>query len=156
METTASSTADDEPRQLSFAPRKVLVERRSDGTLVLRSPIEFVDPEWTILDFFPIWAERAPNRVFLAQRDGGTAWRTISFAAMWQQVQSVATGLTELGAKPGDKLAILSGNSIENAVVYFAAMLAKIVVAPNSPNYSLLPGGLSRLKDVAEILWLGS
>jgi feruloyl-CoA synthase len=152
METAASRPADDKPRQLGFAPREVLVEKRSDGTLVLRSPIEFVDPEWTILDFFPIWAERAPNRVFLAQRDGGMAWRTISFATMWQQAQSVAQGMTELGAKPGDKLAILSGNSIENAVIYFAAMLAKIVVAPISPNYSLLPGGLSRLRDIMEIL----
>lgn len=73
METAASRPADDKPRQLGFAPREVLVEKRSDGTLVLRSPIEFVYPEWTILDFFPIWAERAPNRVFLAQRDGGMA-----------------------------------------------------------------------------------
>ena len=56
---------------LRFAPRKVLIEKRPGGTLVLRSPIEFETPNWSILDFIPEWAEKAPQRAFLAQRGKG-------------------------------------------------------------------------------------
>src|ERR1700722_13934642 len=51
-----------------FAPREVEIEKRSDGTLVLRSRIVLETPHWSILDFIPEWAETAPHRVFLAQR----------------------------------------------------------------------------------------
>src|SRR5437899_11897563 len=49
-------------------------------------------------------------------------------------------------------LAVLSGNSIENAVISFAAMAIGVILAPISPNYTLMPGGLARLKDIAETL----
>lgn len=49
-------------------------------------------------------------------------------------------------------MAILSGNSIEHAVIMFAAMSAGLVVAPISPNYSLMPGGLARLQDISTLL----
>jgi feruloyl-CoA synthase len=60
--------------------------------------------------------------------------------------------MIDLGAKRGDRLAILSGNSIEQAIVMFAAMSVGVVVAPISPNYSLMPGGLARLQDIATLL----
>ncbi|MGY4617735.1 feruloyl-CoA synthase [Bradyrhizobium sp. USDA 4472] len=135
-----------------FAPREVGIETRSDGTLVLRSPIEFETPQWSILDFIPEWAEKAPQRVFLAQRGRDGEWQKISYAELWQRVQSVGQAMINLGAKRGDKLAILSGNSIEHALVMFAAMSIGVVAAPISPNYSLMPGGLARLQDIATLL----
>ena len=47
---------------------------------------------------------------------------------------------------------ILSGNSIEHAVINFAAMSLGVVVAPVSPNYTLMPGGLTRLREIADLL----
>lgn len=135
-----------------FAPREVGIEKRSDGTLVLRSPIEFEAPQWSILDFIPEWAEKAPQRVFLAQRGRDGEWQKMSYAELWQRVQSVGQAMIDLGAKRGDKLAILSGNSIEHAIVMFAAMSVDVVAAPISPNYSLMPGGLARLQDIATLL----
>lgn len=135
-----------------FAPRVVDIEKRDDGTLILRSPIAFANPEWTILDFLPAWAEKAPERTFLAQRGGDGAWEKVSYAEMWKRVQSVGQSLLDQGARGGDKLAILSGNSIEHAVIMFAAMSVGLVVAPISPNYSILPGGLARLQDISQVL----
>lgn len=134
-----------------FAPREVDVETRDDGTLVLTSPIGFKKPNWTVLDFLPAWAEQAPQRTFLAQRGDGT-WEKVSYAEMWARVQAVGQALLYQGAQRGDKLAILSGNSIEHAVVMFAAMSIGLVVAPISPNYSLMPGGLARLQDISTLL----
>jgi feruloyl-CoA synthase len=145
----SASQIPDGPR---FAPREINVERRTDGTLVLRSPIAFEKPEWTILDFLPDWAEKTPTRTFLAQRGADRKWQTISYADMWARVQAVGQALLDQGAQRGDKLAILSGNTIEHAIVMFAAMSAGLVVAPISANYSLMPGGLARLQDISTLL----
>jgi len=135
-----------------FVPREIRIEKRPDGTLVLRSPIQLETPQWSILDLIPEWAEKAPQRVFLAQRGRDGAWQKITYAELWQRVQSVGQAMIDLGARRGDKLAILSGNSIEHAIVMFAAMSVGVIVAPISPNYSLMPGGLARLQDIATLL----
>lgn len=135
-----------------LAPREVAVDRSPDGTLLLRSPIPMAAPDWTIVDFLPYWAEKAPERVFLAQRNAVGAWDTITYGQAWPRVLAVAEGLVELGAQAGDTLAILSGNAIEHALITFAAMAIGVVVAPISPNYTLMPGGLARLAEIADLL----
>lgn len=135
-----------------FAPKEVSLQRRSDGTLILSSPIVLGECDWRITDFLPRWAKAAPNRIFLAQRNPDGGWDEITYSQAWSLVQAVGQSLIEMDAKPSDSLAILSGNSIENAVMSFAAMSIGIVFAPISPNYTLMPGGLARLKDIAEVL----
>ena len=137
---------------LTFAPREISVERRSDGALILSSPISFEECDWRVTDFLPTWANSVPDRIFLAQRNENGGWDEITYGEAWLQVQAVGQSLVEMGAKPADKLAVLSGNSIENAVISFAAMSIGVILAPISPNYTLMPGGLARLKDIAEAL----
>jgi feruloyl-CoA synthase len=139
-------------KALTFAPRELSVERRTDGTLILSSPLELGDCDWRITDFLPTWANSAPDRIFLAQRNADGGWDEITYSEAWSQVQAVGQSLIDMGAKPADKLAILSGNSIENGVISFAAMSIGVILAPISPNYTLMPGGLARLKDIAEAL----
>ncbi|SCB08888.1 feruloyl-CoA synthase [Bradyrhizobium shewense] len=139
-------------KALTFAPREVSIERRPDGALILSSPLEWKPCDWRITDFLPNWASATPDRIFLAQRNAKGGWDEITYSEAWSQVQAVGQSLLDLGAKPADKLAILSGNSIENAVVSFAAMSIGVILASISPNYTLMPGGLARLKDIAEVL----
>src|SRR5438477_11465258 len=139
-------------KALTFAPRELSIERRSDGTLILRSPVELGRCDWRITDFLPIWANSVPDRIFLAQRNANGEWDEITYSKTWLQVQAVGHSLLDMGAKPADKLAILSGNSIENAVISFAAMSIGVILAPISPNYTLMPSGLARLKDIADAL----
>ncbi|UPJ46470.1 AMP-binding protein [Bradyrhizobium sp. 200] len=139
-------------KPLTFAPRALSIERRADGTLMLSSPLELGNCDWRITDFLPTWANSVPDRIFLAQRNAKGGWDEITYREAWLQVQAVGQSLVDMGAKPADKLAILSGNSIENAVISFAAMSIGVILAPISPNYTLMPGGLARLKDIAEAL----
>jgi feruloyl-CoA synthase len=139
-------------KALTFAARELSIERRTDGTLVLSSPLELGKCDWRITDFLPSWAGSVPDRIFLAQRNANGGWDEITYSEAWLQVQAVGQSLIDMGAKPADKLAILSGNSIENAVISFAAMSIGVILAPISPNYTLMPGGLARLKDIAEAL----
>src|SRR5437763_4872077 len=139
-------------KPLTFAPRELSIERRTDGTLILSSPLGLGNCDWRITDFLPTWANSVPDRVFLAQRNAKGEWDELTYSQAWLQVQAVGQSLIDMGAKRADKLAILSGNSIENAVMSFAAMSIGVILAPISPNYTLMPGGLARLKDVAEAL----
>jgi feruloyl-CoA synthase len=139
-------------KALTFAPRELSIERRIDGTLILSSPLELGKCDWRITDFLPNWAKSVPDRIFLAQRNAKGGWDEITYREAWLQVQAVGQSLIDMGAKPAENLAILSGNSIENAVISFAAMSIGVVLAPISPNYTLMPGGLARLKDIAETL----
>jgi feruloyl-CoA synthase len=139
-------------KPLTFAPRELSVERRADGTLILRSPLELGPCDWRVTDFLPRWASAAPDRIFLAQRNAKGEWDEITYSEAWWQVQAVGQSLIDMGAKPADRLAVLSGNSIENAVISFAAMSIGVILAPISPNYTLMPGGLARLKDIAQVL----
>src|SRR3954470_24352098 len=139
-------------KALTFAARELSIERRTDGTLVLSSPLELGKCDWRITDFLPSWAHSAPDRIFLAQRNTKGGWDEITYGEGWSQVQAVGQSLIDMGAKPADRLAVLSGNSIENAVISFAAMSMGVILAPISPNYTLMPGGLARLKDIAQVL----
>ncbi len=61
--------------------------------------------------------KRRSNRIFLAQRNASRGWDEITYSEAWSQVQAVGQSLIDMGAKPADRLAVLSGNSIENAVI---------------------------------------
>lgn len=52
----------------------------------------------------------------------GRAWRSISYAAMHEQIRSAAKALLELGVGPGDKVGIFSPNRPEWAIADFAIM----------------------------------
>jgi feruloyl-CoA synthase len=128
------------------------VTRREDGTLTLRSRIALEEMSGTICSYLPHWAREAPDRMFLAQRTNDNVWRRISYGEFWSRVRSVGQALLDRGGVAGDTLAILSGNSIENAVMQFGAMSGGLQVAPISPSYSLLPGGLSRIEEIGKVL----
>jgi feruloyl-CoA synthase len=128
------------------------VTRREGGTLILKSRIKLGEMCGTICSYLPHWAREAPDRMFLAQRTSDNVWQQISYGEFWSRVRSVGQALLDRGGVAGDTLAILSGNSIENAVVQFGAMSVGLQVAPISPSYSLLPGGLSRTEEIGKFL----
>jgi feruloyl-CoA synthase len=139
-------------RENAYAPREVLVEELSSGAIVLRSPLVFVEGEPTICNYLPRWANDAPDRIFLGERDKGGGWNTITYGAAWDTVIRLGTGLSHLGARPGSRVALLSGNSIDHALLTLATMSIGAIAVPISPNYSLLDGGLARLTEIAEII----
>jgi feruloyl-CoA synthase len=66
-----------------------------------------------------------------------------------QQGESVAAALLELRLGPQRPLMMLSGNSIEQAVLLLAAEYAGVPVAPVSPAYCAAAPTYTRLKGVA-------
>ena len=60
-------------RAISFGNPAVTVERRDDGTIYLRPKAKLRDYPVRITDRLHHWAEAAPERVFMAERDAPAA-----------------------------------------------------------------------------------
>ena len=56
--------------KLTFGPPDVIVERRPDGALLARSPHPLGAYPRAVTDWLDHWAGVAPDRVFLAEREG--------------------------------------------------------------------------------------
>jgi feruloyl-CoA synthase len=118
-----------------------------DGTLVLASPPAPAVPQNGFADFAAYWAQRRGTAPAFSERDAQGAWRTISWGELWNQVRVVAAALLHLGLGPQRPLMLLSGNSIEQALLLLAAEYAGVPTAPVSPAYSQVSRDFARLKD---------
>src|SRR5687767_434528 len=133
---TSSATAPLRPVRLG--PADVLLDRRADGTLLLRSPHPLENYPDKLTERLEHWAQAAPERIFLAQRNAAAGWRTLSYTQTLAQVRAIAQALLERDLSPERPIAILSGNDVEHALLALAAMLVGIPYAPISVPYSLM------------------
>jgi feruloyl-CoA synthase len=142
-------------RPVSLGPPDVVVERRSDGAIVLRSPHPLPAYPQKLTERLVHWAKATPDCVFLAQRDASGAWRTLNYADALTKVRAIAAALLARGLSPERPIAILSGNDIEHALIGLAAMHVGIPYAPISVPYSLLSKDFGKLKTIIEVLQPG-
>jgi len=136
---------------INFAPARVEVEKLDDGAFIIRSPDSLKPYSRCLGDLLVHWAERIPNRTFLAQRDGD-GWRRVTWAETLDKVESIAQSLLDRGLNKNRPVMILSDNSIDHALLALAAMYVGIPVAPISPAYSLVSQDHSKLKYIADLL----
>jgi feruloyl-CoA synthase len=139
-------------RSVKLGPADVVVERRSDGAIVMRSPHPLPALPRNLTQRLVHWAHAAPDRVFLAQRDAAGGWRTISYAQALDAVRALAAALLTRDLSPERPIAILSGNDIEHALLGLAAMHVGIPYAPISVPYSMLSQDFGKLKTIIDIL----
>ncbi len=142
-------------RPVQLGSADVLVERRADGAILMRSPLALEPYPQSLTERLAHWAAAAPERVFLAQRDRAGAWRTLTYAATFAAVRAIAAALLQRDLSPDRPIAILSGNDIEHALLGLAAMHVGIPYAPISVPYSLVSQDFKKLKTIIDILTPG-
>ena len=138
-----------------LGPYAGVAERRADGCWLLRSvdPLRSYPRRFT--EYLARWARERPDAVWLAQRDGHGEWRKLSYSAAYEQIQRIAASLLQRQLGAERPLAILSGNSIEHALLTFAAMHIGVPVAPISPAYSLVDPEAKRVRHAISLLTPG-
>ncbi len=152
---TATATAGDKPpfRKMNWLPRDIAIERRPDGSMVLQSRIPLQPYAAHIPALVAKWAAARPDVTWIAQRKGADRqWRRISYAEGKASIDSLTQALLDLSVPAGRPLAILSGNSLEHALMTQAAMQARLPVAPFSPSYSLLSQDHAKLKYLFKLV----
>lgn len=142
-------------RAISFGTPAVNVERRPDGTIYLRPKVPLGDYPVRITDRLHHWAEAEPNRVFMAERNKSGGWREITYAELLVSSRHIASALLTRGLSAERPVVILSGNSIDHALIAFGAFYAGIPFCPVSPAYSLVSKDYGKLNYVIGLLTPG-
>ncbi len=135
----------------TFAPPDIALERRDDGSIVLRSRRPPSDTERSISAVLTRRAAEHPDRPLAAQRDAEDRWITLSYGEAERRARGLARAFTQLGLAPGRPLMILSGNSLEHLLVSLGAYAAQVPVMPISVAYSLMSADHARIKAIAEL-----
>ena len=142
-------------RAISFGDPAVNIDRRDDGTIYLRPKIALGDYPLRLTDRLHHWAKVEPNRIFMAERAGGRGWRQITYAELLTSSRHIASGLLARGLSADKPIVILSGNSIDHALVAFGALYAGIPFCPVSPAYSLVSRDYAKLSYLMKLLTPG-
>ena len=134
--------------ETDFAPASVEREALAGGGWRLWNPEPLQPYPDHLIDCLRSAAGAAPDRVFLAQRDGAGGWRELTFGAAARLAANIAQALIDRGHGPDRPLAILSDNSIEFGLVKLGAMHVGIPVLPISSAYSLMSSDHAKLRGV--------
>ena len=139
-------------RPIAYARPRIVCEPGRNGALHCRSsePLAPCDP--SLARLFRAAVERNPAGLFLAERDGGGAWRKLTYAAARPLVDALAQSLIERGLSAERPVMILSANGIDHALLTLAGHTAGIPVAPISVAYSLQSQDHAKLKHIAALV----
>jgi feruloyl-CoA synthase len=143
--------ADAPIRDPRYAPRRVEVDHRADGSIIIANPTPYSTRFQTTNAALDFWASEDPNRVWLAERSG-EGWRRLTYGEARDRVAPLAGALKGLGLGPGKPLLILAGNGIDHALIAYAAMRIGAAIAPVSPQYGQKGAEPSRLAYAVELV----
>ncbi|HEY8336172.1 MAG TPA: feruloyl-CoA synthase [Tardiphaga sp.] len=142
-------------RPISFGDTTVTIERRGDGTIYLRPTNPLGDYPTRLTDYLHHWAKEAPDRVFMAERNASGGWREIRYEEMLQITRHIASALLTRGLSADRPIVILSGNSVDHALLAFGALYAGVPYVPVSPAYSLVSKDFGKLSYLMKLLTPG-
>jgi feruloyl-CoA synthase len=133
------STCEGRARSPRILPADAVVSRDDRGRLRVRSPHALGAFPRTLTARLVYWADRAPDRTFLAVRKSAAdPWETLTYRTTLERTRSVAQALLDRKLSADRPLVILSGNGLEHAVLALAALHVGVPYAPIAPSYSLL------------------
>lgn len=93
-------------------------------------------------------ADTHPDRDFFCEKDESGGWRRVSYADVRRAADAIGQALLNNGHGPDRPAAILSDNSINQALFTFGALTVGVPVMPVSPAYSLMSSDHEKLKGV--------
>jgi feruloyl-CoA synthase len=139
-------------RKLEFAPVNIALTARKDGAqlLINRQPLAPL-PVQQIGEYLRLHARNRPEQVFLAEpaADEGN-WHTLSYAQALDKVNALSQWLLNQSLPAEQPVFILSENSINQALLQFAAMQVGIPVMPLSAAYSLMSKTCGKIADLTQ------
>jgi len=141
-------------RPIHFAPAAVERTLATDGSIRLRSPAPLGRYEPSLAKLFRAAVETAPTGLFLAER-AGDGWRKLAYEQARRTIDALAAALLARGLSTARPVMILSGSSVDHALLMLAGFTAGIPVAPISVAYSLQSQDHVKLKHIASLLASG-
>ena len=143
-------------RKARFWQPEIRVDRRSDGTILVRQAGDLPAFPPRLTDRLVHYAKTTPDTLFLADRNGaGEDWRTVTYSEALDRVRRIGEALCTFDLSLDHPLLILSGNDIEHALLGLAAQYVGVPYASVSPAYSLVSTDYGKLRGIVDRLQPG-
>jgi feruloyl-CoA synthase len=126
-------------------------EPSPDGTLRVRNATPLGAYPGRVTERLRHWAEVAPDRVFLASRDG-EGWRNVTYREAFNAACAIGQALLDRGLSVARPVLILSGNGIEHGLLSLGCLQVGIPFVPLSTAYSLTSTDFARLRDIVALV----
>ncbi|MCP9755457.1 feruloyl-CoA synthase [Lacihabitans sp. CCS-44] len=135
-------------KNTSFGPTSTTKTVLDDGSILLKLDQELGDFPEKITEKLIYWAEKTPDKIFIARRRSLTEndWEKLTYAETLQKVNAIGQYLLNLNFSKDETIVILSENSIEHALLALAALHVGITYTPISPPYALVSNDFGKLK----------
>lgn len=131
----------------------ITVERRDDGSYIIRSNHQPGDGPRSIAHLLAERAAQHPDRPFILQRAPNHGpWAGVTYGEAKRAADGIAQWLLDQGLTGADSVMVLSSNSVEHALVMLGCYTAGVPVAPISPAYSLMSTDHAKLKHCAGVV----
>ena len=147
-------------RPLVFGVTRAVLRDGAPGTQYLSAETPLAPYRERMTDRLAHWAERTPDRTFIARRerlaDGSTGdWLRVSYAQALEEARGIGQALLERGLSAERPVAILSENGIEHALMALGCLYAGVPYCPVSPPYSVVSQDFEKLRHVFDTLTPG-
>jgi feruloyl-CoA synthase len=139
---------------LNYIPHDVVRDDRADGSILLRSRIPLGRVAQNTGAWLHEWAGKAADRVFIAERSG-EGWREVRYGEVLQQVRAIAASLLARRLGPDRPICVISGNSVDHAMLALAGQYVGVPIVPLAEQYSLVPDAHARLQYAVETVHPG-
>src|SRR5215813_9066399 len=131
-----------------FADPEIALERRADGSTVLRSARALGAVPRCLGVLLERWAVAEPYCVFLAERVPSGAWRQLTYQQAARAANGVGQALLDRGLGPDRPLMILAENGIDHGIMMLGAMHVGVPVVPVSTAYARLSQDYGKLRYI--------
>jgi len=138
-------------KKVSFPKVKLNISQDEEGVIFLESAYDVPEYEANLVNVLIKQAEKNAQKIFLAMRNNKGEWEKISYAEALLQVFAIGQWLKDQKISEQQSILLLSGNSIEHAMLTLGGLVAGVPVCPVSSNYSLLKM-YERLDYIADLV----
>ena len=135
---------------IDFAPPRVVLEGSPENGFLFSSAHPLEPYRENLAQMLRHWNQQAPARTFLSERQTDGGWRQLSYAEVNQQANAIAQALLNRKLGPYRPVMILSGNSIDHALLMLGCFIAGVPLVPVSVPYSLLSKDYLKLRFIFE------
>lgn len=143
-------------RPNDLPPMDLRVRREADGNIWLSHGMPLASFPGLFIDHISAQAEAQADKTAYARRGTGGAvagadWHRLNYADLGTRVRRVAGWFAQQDAR-GEVVLLLTGNSIDHAVLRLGAIVAGVIVCPVSAAYLTAGGDFSRLAYVRDLV----
>lgn len=134
---------------MRYAQHDVIREESGDGTIRLRARAGLGPVVARTTDWLDDWAARTPGAVLVAERSGA-GWRDVTYAEARDTARAMAAGV--LALELTGPIMVISGNSVDHALLTLAAQYAGIPTVPVAEQYAQIPDARGQLDFIAAMV----